>query len=239
MIKPNINNIKQVTLVDSVEHSIISYIKENGLTVGSILPSEQELSESLGVARSVLREALSRLKMLGVIETRTRKGMILKEPIIFEPLKKIIQMNILSEKTMFDILGLRIALEMGMVDDIFMNITDQDIEELTKIVNVGKVLSNNEYDDYSEFDFHTKMYRITGNNAFVDFQEIIHPIISFIKSKFEVSFKPINMKLKKENLIVTHSDLLNFLKLRDKNGFKKALENHFLVYKIFMQEKKI
>lgn len=237
MIQPNIDNIKQVTLVDSVERSIISYIKGNNLDVGAVLPSEQELSVSLGVARSVLREALSRLKMLGVIETRTRKGMIIKEPSLFEPLKKIIEMNILGEKSMTDILGLRIALELGMVDDVFEHVTDRHIEELTRIVEVGKVLSDNEYENYNEFEFHSKLYEITGNNALRSFQEIIHPMIGFIKSKFEVSFKPINRKLKEEGLIVTHSDLLTFLKFRDKEGFRKSLENHFLVYKIFMNNR--
>ena len=230
MIQPNINNIKQVTLVDSVERSIISYIKENNLDVGAVLPSEQELSVSLGVARSVLREALSRLKMLGVIETRTRKGMIIKEPSLFEPLKKIIEMNILSDKAMTEILGLRIALELGMVDDIFEHVTDRHIEELTRIVNVGAVLSDN----VNEFEFHSKLYEITGNNALRSFQEIIYPMIDFIKSKFEVSFKPINRKLKEKGLIVTHSDLLTYLKFRDKEGFRRSLENHFLVYRIFM-----
>lgn len=234
MIRPNINNIKQVTLVDSVERSIIAYIKENNLDVGAVLPSEQELSVSLGVARSVLREALSRLKMLGVIETRTRKGMIIKEPSLFEPLKKIIEMNILSDKAMTEILGLRIALELGMVDDIFEHVTDRHIEELTRIVNVGAVLSDNEYENVNEFEFHSKLYEITGNNALRSFQEIVHPMIDFIKSKFEVSFKPINRKLKEEGLIVTHSDLLTYLKFRDKEGFRRSLENHFLVYRIFM-----
>ena len=237
MIQPNINNIKQVTLVDSVERSIIAYIKENNLDVGAVLPSEQELSVSLGVARSVLREALSRLKMRGVIETRTRKGMIIKEPSLFEPLKKIIEMNILSDKAMTEILGLRIALELGMVDDIFEHVTDKHIEELTKIVNVGAVLSDNEYENINEFEFHSKLYEITGNNALRSFQEVIYPIIDFIKSKFEVSFKPINRKLKEEGLIVTHSDLLTYLTFRDTEGFRRSLENHFLVYRIFMNDR--
>ena len=143
-------------------------------------------------------------------------------------------MNILSDKAMTEILGLRIALELGMVDDIFEHVTDRHIEELTRIVNVGAVLSDNEYENVNEFEFHSKLYEITGNNALRSFQEIIYPMIDFIKSKFEVSFKPINRKLKEKGLIVTHSDLLTYLKFRDKEGFRRSLENHFLVYRIFM-----
>ena len=46
------------TLVDSVEESLISYFKEQGLRPGCSIPNEMELAASLGVGRAVLREAL-------------------------------------------------------------------------------------------------------------------------------------------------------------------------------------
>ena len=58
----------KVTLVDQVEQSLIDYFKEKGLRPGDSLPNELELAETLGVARSVVREALSRFKMMGMIE---------------------------------------------------------------------------------------------------------------------------------------------------------------------------
>ncbi|MFA5751973.1 MAG: GntR family transcriptional regulator, partial [Bacteroidales bacterium] len=232
-----VEDVSQITLVDIVENSLIAYIKENHLKVDDCLPSEAELAKSLGVARSVLREALSRLKVYGLIESRPRNGMVLREPSIFAPMKKVMQLNIWGEQTMFDILGLRVNLEIGMVDDIFNHLNDKHIEELTKIVNVSKVLENNLYEGISEINFHSKLYEMTGNKAFIMFQDLIHPVIDFIKSNFEVSFKPINKRLKEEGQIVTHSDLLTFLKFRDKEGFRKSLENHFLPYKIFLKER--
>ena len=162
--------------------------------------------------------------------------MVLKEPNIFAPLKKVLQLNLWGEKTMFDVLGFRIALEEGMVDEIFDNLNDKYLDELTRIVKVGNVLENNLYENVSEYDFHSKLYEITGNHTIIMFQDLIHPIIEFIKSQFEVSFKPINQRLTEEGRIVTHSDLLTYLKFRDKEGFLKSLKNHFLVYKIFLSE---
>ena len=54
---------KSSTLVDLVEEKLLQYLKENDYCIGSVIPNEAELSSSLGVARSVLREALSRLKV--------------------------------------------------------------------------------------------------------------------------------------------------------------------------------
>lgn len=51
-----------VTLVDQVEDSLLNYFREHDLRIGDSIPNELDLAAALGVARSVLREALSRLK---------------------------------------------------------------------------------------------------------------------------------------------------------------------------------
>ncbi len=71
---------RTITLVDKVEVSILDYIKEKKLIPGNSLPNEMDLSRELGISRNVLREALSRLRMLGIVQSRTRKGIVIQEP---------------------------------------------------------------------------------------------------------------------------------------------------------------
>lgn len=186
-----------VTLVDQVEDSLLNYFREHDLRIGDSIPNELDLAAALGVARSVLREALSRLKMMGMIETRTRKGMILTEPSILGGMKRVVDPRILSEDSLFDILGFRIALEIGICSDLFRNITPEDIVELEEIVRLGIVFENNEYAPISEFTFHAKLYEITGNKTIREFQEIIHPVMVFVKDKFKRFLEPINVEMKK------------------------------------------
>ena len=94
-----------ITLVDQVEDKLLNYLKEKDIRTGDSIPNELELAAALGVARSVLREALSRLKMMGMIETRTRRGMILTEPTILGGMKRVVDPRILGEEALFDILG--------------------------------------------------------------------------------------------------------------------------------------
>ena len=141
-----------ITLVDQVEDRPQLFKRERHTHRDSI-PNELELAAALGVARSVLREALSRLKMMGMIETRTRRGMILTEPTILGGMKRVVDPRILGEEALFDILGFRIALEIGICSDIFRNITPEDISELEEIVKMGIVFENNEYAPVSEFTF--------------------------------------------------------------------------------------
>lgn len=225
--------IKQTTLVDQVEDSLLTYFKENDLRCGDSIPNENNLAVELGVARSVIREALSRLKMMGLIQTRTRKGMILSEPSILRGMKRVIDPRVLSEDTILDLLDFRIALEIGISSDIFRKITPKDIEELSEIVKMGIAFENNEYALISESSFHIKLYNITGNKIISEFQEIIHPVLTYVKDKFKDYLKPINIEMSKSDRIVTHADLLEFIKSGDEKGYRDAIERHFEVYKIF------
>lgn len=230
-------NDNHVTLVDQVEDRILTYFKENDLKCGDHIPNENNLAVALGVARSVVREALSRLKMMGLINTRPRKGMTLTEPSILGGMKRVVDPRILGDDTLFDILGFRIALEIGSSSDIFRNITKEDIDELTEIVKIGIQFENNQYAPISEYSFHAKLYEITGNKTISQFQGIISPVMVFVKEKFKDYLEPINVEISKSNMLVTHADLLDYIKKGDEAGYKQAIEDHFKVYKIFMSNR--
>ena len=175
---------RNTTLVDSVEESLIRFFKEKGLRPGSSIPNEIELAASLGVGRPVLREALSRFKMTGMIVSRTKKGMILGEPSLLGGMKRCINPLLMNESTLRDILEFRVALEIGISDNIFRNLTDADVAELKEIVEMSQVIGNNKYAPVSEHRFHTKLYEITGNHIITEFQNIIYPVLDFVREKY-------------------------------------------------------
>lgn len=51
-----------------------SLISEGALAVGSLLPSERTLANSLGIARNVVRGSYEYLEKAGVIQREGRKG---------------------------------------------------------------------------------------------------------------------------------------------------------------------
>lgn len=61
------------TLADQVTEALINKIRGNEF-VDSQLPSEQAMAEGFGVSRTVIREAISRLKAEGLIDTRQGRG---------------------------------------------------------------------------------------------------------------------------------------------------------------------
>ena len=228
----------KATLADQVEEKLLQYFVQQGYSIGSTLPNENELVAALGVSRSIIREALSRLKMINMIQTRPKVGMKLCEPSLLSGMKRCLNPFLLSEKTLDDLLEFRISLETGMSSSIFQNLTDKQIEELEVIVKMGNIVGLDKYSPFNEYQFHSKLYEITKNDTICEFQSIIHPIIEFVKSKESDIFEPIRNNLASQGKIVTHSDLLEFIKARDLAGYQEAIEKHFAIYRIYLNRKR-
>lgn len=224
------------TLVDKVEISIRQYIKAKKLIPGNTLPNEMVLSAELGVSRNVLREALSRLRMLGIIQSRTKRGIVIQEPSLFSGFEKVIEPYLLSENSIVEMMGMRIVLEIGITDFLFTNLDDEKIDEIEKIV-LSQKDAKYQLSVEQETEFHKKIYEITGNNFIIQFQKIIHPVFEFAKSNYESYFEPVNQRLLHEGHIVTHQDLFAFIKARDMEGYRGAIKLHLQPYMEFIKSK--
>ena len=228
------NELTTTTLADHVEEKIIEYIKENDLTPGDSLPNEMYFSETMGISRNVVRESMSRLRMLGLIKSRTKRGMVITEPPLLIGFQKVLDPQFLSIGTMKELMGVRISLEIGLSELLFSNLKDEDIETLEKIVAIEKAIEINNPQLEDEIRFHSNVYKIAGNNFIYQFNKIIHPVVVFAKQNYENFFQPINQLLLEKGEIVTHQDLLNKIKNRDKNGYIDAIKGHLKPYMEFM-----
>jgi GntR family transcriptional regulator, transcriptional repressor for pyruvate dehydrogenase complex len=68
------------SLVDNVVEQVQNLIANGRLGSGDRLPREDELVTQLGVSRTVLREALSRLEATGLVTIQRGRGMFVSDP---------------------------------------------------------------------------------------------------------------------------------------------------------------
>lgn len=66
--------VKSSQLYLLVKDEILSYIRENGLEAGTLLPPESQLSSQLGISRGTLREAMRVLEEEGVVRRKQGLG---------------------------------------------------------------------------------------------------------------------------------------------------------------------
>ncbi|HVE06115.1 MAG TPA: FadR/GntR family transcriptional regulator [Paraburkholderia sp.] len=74
---PVITNVG--TLADRVTAVLLDKIKGGEFPPGTRLPTEQVICERFGVSRTVVREAISRLKSDGLVEVRQGSGTVVRE----------------------------------------------------------------------------------------------------------------------------------------------------------------
>lgn len=220
-----ITPIENISLVDRVEKRILSYIKENGLRAGDPLPKEMEFAESLGVSRTAVREAMLRLRTLGLIESKKHRGMVLLEPDLVMNFERMLDPAIIDEKMLANLFELRLMLEVGMIDFLFARKTEKQIQELEEIVNSSedKRCDNQNFYLDSEIQFHGKLYEMSGNEILQKFQKVLFPIFEYVHDlgKFETSCI-ISEGAKR----ITHKDLLEELKHGTPASMREKMREH-------------
>ncbi len=217
----NITAVDSSSLVDKVEQTLIDLLISEKLNPGDQIPKELELTEMLGVSRTVIREALNRLKTIGLIESTKRKGSTVKSPDLLFLLKKSLIPNILDQATLKDIFELRLVIEIGMSDLIYNRATPEDIAELEEIV-ASEPASTKEvlFDVDHEIKFHGKLYQISGNNTLMDFQTILLPAFRYVYDSGLIESPAHDSKW------VSHLDLVKILKDGNANKFRNAMRKH-------------
>lgn len=68
------------TLASRVAEQLLEKIRADHLAAGARLPSEQAMARHFGVSRTVIREAIARLKVDGLLETRKGSGAFVRDP---------------------------------------------------------------------------------------------------------------------------------------------------------------
>lgn len=210
-------------MTDRVENILREYFTENEFKPGDALPNEMEIAQKLNVSRNVVREALSRLRMLGMIEARPRRGMIMSQPDLLAGIEKVLNPFILSQSNQKDIFELRLILEMGIAEFLFARKTQEDLDELEAIVEKQKTLPVLSKED--EIEFHGKLYDMTGNETFQRFQSLLFPVFEHVFATLTTSGEHVAPADP-----VTHYDLFKILKDGTPEEFRKAMHSHLSVY---------
>lgn len=220
-LKAKFKSIDTSSLVDKVEASLVELLQNRKLGVGDVIPKEVELAETLGVSRTVIREALTRLRMMGLIESKKKKGSVITSPDLFGMMSKSMNPHILDQETLREIFEIRLVLEIGMADLLFFRVTKKDIDELKEIVsNEPPATEYHLFNIEHEIAFHGKLYEITGNNTMKKFQKMLLPVFDYVHN---------SGLLKKQTMLktfVSHKGLVEILENGTPEQFRNAMRNH-------------
>lgn len=164
-------------LSEQVLHWIEEYIEKKQLSVGDPLPSENEIALEMGRARHTVREAVTALKALGIIQSKRRGGItIIRDPALLE-LRHYFSNNYDDDKLYADALEFRTIMEWGLASLALSRITPQTIEALRKVLQETEQGPGTEEDVMrAEIEFHRILTNGYGNRLAELLTHLYEPI---------------------------------------------------------------
>lgn len=219
-IKP----IENMTQVDRIEMNLHDYFRTENFLPGDSIPKEIELAEAMGVSRTAMREALTRFKTLGIIESKKNRGMVMTEPDVLQNMNVVMNPRLLNQDTMQDFFELRLVIEMGIVDILYVRKTDESIKKLEEIVEkeagaktINEILK-------LDIEFHSTLYKISGNHTIERFQRILMPVFDYMKNTLHIRSQ------EQTEDYVSHKVLIRILKTGTVEEFRQAMYKHLIQY---------
>ncbi|MFJ5964526.1 FadR/GntR family transcriptional regulator [Bacillus sp. NPDC093026] len=157
--------IKTKKIYEEIADAIAESIRTGDLLPGEKLDSVQALSESFRVSRSAVREALSALKAIGLIEMKQGEGTYVKR---FDPDQLTFCVSpafLMKQKDVAQLLEVRSMIETGVVKKAALLRTDDDLDRLREALEQMKQAEvQQEIGEEADLAFHLALARASQND---------------------------------------------------------------------------
>ena len=158
------------SLVESVVARISREIYAGDFAAGEKLPTEQKMTQTLGVSRTVIREAMSRLQAAGLVKTCHGVGTFVLEPEQTIPGSALAEPSLVTMYDVLDMLEFRICLETQAAGLAAVKRTDKDLERSESFLQLFlRQMEEGSTAIDADMEFHKQIGRATGNRYFEDF----------------------------------------------------------------------
>ena len=200
---------------------IRSYIMENRLGPGDLLPTEQNLCAQLGVSRNVLREAIKSMELMGMVRACPGRGTEVQEfslDFIFQ--------NVLffhmdgQEKPVREMFAIRRALELSFMREAFLSITKEDIAEMRACATeISFQWEKGEMFAEADRRFHMALFRSLNNMILNSMLEAIWAA----DAGFQLEAKMPHLA----STVTKHEKIVDALERYDYMAFVRAMLSHY------------
>ena len=176
-----LNPIKRESISEQVFEQMKLQILDRKWVPGEKLPSETELGSIFCVSRVTIRQALQKLAVLGLIETRLGEGSFVREVDVGTQVKTaLIPSAYLQHHSTEEVLDFRCAVEVETAGLAAQRASEQDILELKRLLaQQMEDEANRTPQSFADNDlaFHMTIAKSTGNSLIVATYEILGDIL--------------------------------------------------------------
>lgn len=218
--------IKPKKIYEEVANVLLEMIRNGELKPGDKLQSVQALAENFQVGRSAIREALTSLRAMGVVEMRQGEGTFVKE---FNPdgiMYPLSQAYLMSDEQIEQLLEMRKILETGIVAAAAVKRTDSDLRQIGEtLAEMKKAVGNEELGEKADLDFHMAIAKATQNHLLV---RLMHHVSDLMAEAMKETRRLLlySEDATMEKLNEEHERIYQAIVDRDKEAARKAMLKH-------------
>lgn len=196
-------------------------MEERQFAPGSKLPNENELSESLHVSRTTLREAISFLVAQGVLEIRRGKGTFVVQDLPDSGVDLTALSSLRSRVRARDLFEMRLIFEPATVALACQRGTDEELAQIRqKAERMERIAKAGGDWALADQEFHMAIIKASHN----EYMRRLYPIInSAVNEIMQISQNRQHMQ---DTALGDNRTILEFLLQRDEAGSRHAMSIH-------------
>lgn len=209
-----------------LQEKIKDLIIRRNLKSGDLMPTENELIDLFGVSRSSLREAIKSLEALHILDIRHGIGTFVGESSLVPMIRGLTfyaQLHIQDNlKNILDILDVREILQYGFAPMAVSQITDENVEELLRLVNI---IENNAYHNLFSLDeekaIHLLIYQSINNHLLTQYLDAFWQIYQQLEKDLP------KLTMTPTTVAMQYRELVDAVEARDLERTQRAILYYF------------
>lgn len=219
--------IKTQKIYEKIVDQIGQLVAEGQLKPGDRLPSERELVERFQVSRASIREAISALEMMGLIEVRSGEGTYIRVVNIDSVVAPLAWMLFIEKDTDLELYEVRKILEVQAAGLAAERAEEEDINELFEALEIMRIdLESHRLGEEADHHFHYAIARATHN-------KILFRLMNTISDTMRKTLQSSRSKLYEdrstpEKLYQEHYLLYEAIKNHDMERAQKLMLEHLV-----------
>jgi DNA-binding FadR family transcriptional regulator len=220
-----VSETRPSTYADQVYGRILDEILSGTFSPGSRLPAENDLGHRFGVSRPIVREAIARLRVDGLVEARRGSGtFVLSRP--SDSLTDYANLTDVSHFLRYQ--ELRLCVESQAAALAAERHTDPDLTEIARAHDdFAYAIERGNFDPEKDRAFHLSILRATGNDFFRSALEREGVALSdFMGISLSITRSGSTARARK--VIAEHKDILEAIRKRDAAWARAAMELHII-----------
>lgn len=204
-----------------VFRQVRAYIIQNNMKPGDLLPTEQVMSEMLGVSRNVLREAIKSMEIMGMLSSQAGRGTVLHDFNLDFVMQNVVFAAASDvDSTIIEMLDIRKKLELGYMRKAYATLKDEDIRRLRQIMSAIRAhWKENRFFHSDDREFHLTLFSRIANRSVLSLMAAIWDVDANFKTEEKIPHL--------DESIIKHENIVRALESRNEEAFEAAMMAHF------------